>query len=244
MYPGVALRKGDPRTDLVRLVQTALGDDGWGEIPVDGVFGPVTESAVRTFQLRADLEPDGIVGPATWAALFGVPAPKSDRPATLLAKLALANCESQVGVRETGGNNRGPEVEKYLASVGKPPGRAWCVALGYWAYQTAADVLHVANPLVKTAGVLDHWDRAPTVVRVPIERVIDDPRNISPGALFCIDYGNRRGHQGMVVTAEAGGVHTIEGNTSPRGSREGHGVYKRFRPYRQINLGFLDYSRL
>ena len=36
---------------------------------VDGIFGPLTEQAVMTFQLNAGLVIDGIVGPKTWAAL-------------------------------------------------------------------------------------------------------------------------------------------------------------------------------
>jgi hypothetical protein len=35
----------------------------------DGAYGPKTVERVRYFQLRADLEPDGIVGPATRTAL-------------------------------------------------------------------------------------------------------------------------------------------------------------------------------
>jgi peptidoglycan hydrolase-like protein with peptidoglycan-binding domain len=48
----------------VRLLQQALGG-----IKVDGVFGPETEQAVRTFQESAGLTVDGIVGPQTSAAL-------------------------------------------------------------------------------------------------------------------------------------------------------------------------------
>ena len=38
---------------------------------VDGVFGPVTDKAVRLFQRDSDIDDDGIIGPLTWAALGG-----------------------------------------------------------------------------------------------------------------------------------------------------------------------------
>jgi peptidoglycan hydrolase-like protein with peptidoglycan-binding domain len=38
-------------------------------IPVDGIFGPATADAVRTFQLRRGLPPTGIADRATWTAI-------------------------------------------------------------------------------------------------------------------------------------------------------------------------------
>ena len=38
-------------------------------LPVDGVFGPQLEAAVKDFQQGAGLAADGIVGPLTWSAL-------------------------------------------------------------------------------------------------------------------------------------------------------------------------------
>jgi peptidoglycan hydrolase-like protein with peptidoglycan-binding domain len=36
---------------------------------VDGIFGVITESAVKMFQVAVRLEADGIVGPLTWEKL-------------------------------------------------------------------------------------------------------------------------------------------------------------------------------
>jgi peptidoglycan hydrolase-like protein with peptidoglycan-binding domain len=38
---------------------------------IDGVFGPVTKTAVEQFQGYSGLAVDGVVGPLTWAALGG-----------------------------------------------------------------------------------------------------------------------------------------------------------------------------
>ena len=50
----------------VQLLQQALGG-----LNVDGIFGPETEAAVRSFQSSHGLAVDGIVGPQTSAALRG-----------------------------------------------------------------------------------------------------------------------------------------------------------------------------
>ena len=74
------------------------------EIPADGIFGPVAERAVRRFQRRHGLVPDGIVGPLTRAALGLRPftARSVRRTSSVQLPLALrriAECES-------GGNPR------------------------------------------------------------------------------------------------------------------------------------------
>jgi peptidoglycan hydrolase-like protein with peptidoglycan-binding domain len=50
----------------VKLLQTALGS-----VHVDGIFGPETEEAVRTFQSSRGLSVDGVVGPQTVVAVRG-----------------------------------------------------------------------------------------------------------------------------------------------------------------------------
>lgn len=64
LAPGTSTK----RAPAVRVLQQALRSQGF-KIPVDGRFGVGTEGAVKRFQRRAGLSPDGIVGPATWTAL-------------------------------------------------------------------------------------------------------------------------------------------------------------------------------
>lgn len=57
-------------------MQHLLREHGAG-IAADGVFGPVTDAAVRTFQADNDLPSDGLVGPITWPHLVVSTAPGS-----------------------------------------------------------------------------------------------------------------------------------------------------------------------
>lgn len=49
----------------VRAVQSQLNESGYGLV-VDGVFGPATNTAVRSFQSAKGLGVDGVVGDNTW----------------------------------------------------------------------------------------------------------------------------------------------------------------------------------
>jgi peptidoglycan hydrolase-like protein with peptidoglycan-binding domain len=62
-YPNL-LQKGDEGED-VRILQERLRVAGFYYGKSTGIFGPITEDAVKRFQLAYKLEPDGIVGPAT-----------------------------------------------------------------------------------------------------------------------------------------------------------------------------------
>ena len=53
----------------VRSLQGALSDLGYYRGPVDADFGPFTEAAVSRFQRDHGLAMDGVVGPATYAAI-------------------------------------------------------------------------------------------------------------------------------------------------------------------------------
>lgn len=62
------IRYGD-RGEDVRAVQQALSFLGYSPGPIDGIFGPLTDEAVRNFQSDQRIAVDGIVGPETIAAL-------------------------------------------------------------------------------------------------------------------------------------------------------------------------------
>ena len=76
-YPGTPLRVGSRGPD-VTVVQTSLNRIGQNYpaipkvSPVDGIFGPQTEAAVKAFQQIFSLDPDGIVGRASWYQIVRV----------------------------------------------------------------------------------------------------------------------------------------------------------------------------
>lgn len=85
--------------DDVKHLQTDLNQHGFG-LTVDGVFGNATEASVRQFQLDSNLQSDGVVGPATWAALLGQEPPDlinsypttiSSGNAAMMAQIVEAN---------------------------------------------------------------------------------------------------------------------------------------------------------
>ncbi|WP_198530743.1 peptidoglycan-binding protein [Mycolicibacterium setense] len=64
----IALRRGDDGP-FVAILQHLLRARAFG-LKVDGIFGEVTERAVRRFQGNQGIGVDGIVGPVTWSRLF------------------------------------------------------------------------------------------------------------------------------------------------------------------------------
>lgn len=61
----VESNSGPAVANLQRLLKT----NGFSTGTIDGVFGPLTKSAVKSFQKSRKLVPDGIVGIKTWSAL-------------------------------------------------------------------------------------------------------------------------------------------------------------------------------
>ena len=66
--PSQPLKPGDTGSQ-VKTLQQALAALGYSAGKPDGVYGPSTQNAVERFQVAKGLNEDGIVGPATLAAL-------------------------------------------------------------------------------------------------------------------------------------------------------------------------------
>jgi hypothetical protein len=123
-----------------------------------------------------------------------------------------------LGVRETGGPNRGPWIDECLRFVGLDPagpdaphgGYAWCCAALVWcAHKGGVD-------LPRTALVAHLW-------RGVADRRID---TIEPGCGFVhLLPGGVHGHTGFVLRDNRDGdVMTLSGNTNGSGSRNGDRV--------------------
>jgi len=62
------LRRGMCGMDVAEL-QMKLQSLGYYPGPIDGIFGPLTENAVRQLQRDNNIKVDGIVGPQTYGIL-------------------------------------------------------------------------------------------------------------------------------------------------------------------------------
>jgi hypothetical protein len=266
-YPGHLIRRGELKKTIVKAVQQRLNELSIGSLTdnfsfeplkVDGDYGIQTEKAVKLFQLNftdkdgQPLQVDGVIGPATWGSLFGsatIPPVTSHKMPEFL-KEVLEIASEQVGIRENPiGSNRGPKVDEYIRSLGLNPSSGsfpWCVAFVYWCFNKASVNQGRNNPVFKTAGVHELWNKSRNqafVRRITSRQANNSFKLVQPGQIFCIDFGSGRGHVGLVESITNGKLVTIEGNTNVGGSREGVGVFRRqTRHIEQIDLGFIDYS--
>jgi hypothetical protein len=260
-YPGRLIKIGEKDAAIVKALKKQLNkalaassDTVLKLDPDNPNFGPSTREVVKLFQARhvdaegRPLKQDGEVGSLTWEALFGeasvvvTTTPDSD---FLVTVLAIASGEEAKKVREQPKNsNKGPEVSEYLRRTGVRPGLAWCCAFVYWCFDEAAKQHGRANPMVKTAGCLHHWNHAQRkgAGRILKSQAVNNPALVKSGMIFIIDHGGGLGHTGLIEKVEGGRITTIEGNTDASKTREGGGVYRLHRKIVEINKGFIDYT--
>ncbi len=160
---------------------------GYYDGRVDGVFGADTSAAVRHFQRRNGLTPDGVVGPTTWAALGYYAGPARQAPArraspaaaggqkhsrdlTLLAQAVRSEAEAepyegQVAVAAVILNRvEHPSYPKTIAGVIFQPGAFEAVSNGTFfkpplkqSIRAAQDALNGWDP---SHGAIFYWNPA------------------------------------------------------------------------------------
>lgn len=244
-YPNRIIQQGEPDKVLVTAIQNRLNELGCGPLQAIGIFGPKTTQAVRLLQARSidqkgnPLKIDGKIGAITWQVLFGV-SNQAVVQISNLATQALTVANSQVGVMENPiGSNSGPEVRKYQIAAGADDHTFWCMSFVYWCFQEAANSLSIPNPLVRTASVLDQWNRF-AGKKITTDQAVNNPSLVTPGSIFILSTGGTNGHTGIVESCAGGYITTIEGNSNDGGSRNGIGVFKRTnRKLSSVNRGFI-----
>jgi hypothetical protein len=148
---------------------------------------------------------------------------------------------------EPKGSNKGPEVTKYLQSVGLSGGLPWCMAFVYYIFDEVCKRLGKTNSTVKTGGCLNHWNQAPSDAKIPVDMVKSNISLIRPGQIFIMTRpGKGLGHTGIVVSVNESdrSFTSMEGNTNDQLSGEGDRVGINKRKIDGTNLvGFIDYFK-
>jgi len=156
-----------------------------------------------------------------------------------LVTLGVLAGEVDHDVREEGGNNMGPRMQRYRENADPPVGVAvpWCALLIQYASDVAARALGISNPLDavrQEALVLSYYEE--------LRNQEVDRQAAEVGDLVLFKFGSSSrpwDHIGLirippgVLTDE--GFQTIEGNTSDDSERDGDAVaYK----HRELDAGY------
>lgn len=148
-----------------------------------------------------------------------------------IAEAIARAASSKVGIRESGGNNKGAALAPFFAADNYKPNAAddgypWCAAFVCWAVAVACAGRPITFPLPRTPGAwaFEDWCRSvdgSVILRKPPKG------DIRRGDLVVFTFS----HIGIAVGNASGDrVATVEGNTDEAGSREGGGVYRKSRP--------------
>ena len=141
-------------------------------------------------------------------------------------ELLAVEAAKWVGVKEVGGDNKGPEVEMFQKSVnGIAVGQSWCMDFMQYCIKAVEKEFSLTSPIFRSEHVLTVWNKSPVSMRSTAPEV--------GYLMFWQHVGTSNGHVGVVtrVGPKAGVVSTIEGNTGDGEGvvREGDGVYRRLR---------------
>ncbi len=91
-----SFQQGDQGTEIAEI-QGQLIDLGY-DVIADGEYGPATVDAIRQFQESQGINPDGLIGPATYEALLGRDMPDVSRGSSVIARRVVQTSMQYMGV--------------------------------------------------------------------------------------------------------------------------------------------------
>jgi cell wall-associated NlpC family hydrolase len=142
---------------------------------------------------------------------------------------------TKLGVKESGGNNKGKELQPFFAADNYKPnatddGYAWCASFVCWVFQVvlAGRSVTFKRPTTPSAFGFIDWSLAQDSSTNTKRNPMDD---IKRGDLVIFKFS----HIGIALAdAKDGKIQTIDGNTNAAGSREGNAVAKKTRAVSQV----------
>lgn len=151
-----------------------------------------------------------------------------------IAEAVAQAAESKIGVRESGGANKGPAIQPFFDADwydpnGKLPGDdgyAWCASFVCWCVMVAVAGRKItfSRPRTPSAWGFEAWSLSQDNSTRTLKPAGKD---IKRGDLVIFKFS----HIGIAISPpdDKGYLYTIEGNTNSAGSREGDGVYRKRR---------------
>jgi uncharacterized protein (TIGR02594 family) len=185
---------------IMQRIQHELARRGFDPGGIDGIDGPRTRSAVRRFQASAGLLVDGVVGPKTFAALFGdAPAPP---PADDPGIPWFQEARRLIGVRETVGPGSSPVIIDWAEKAGidyRSDDVAWCgLFVAHCVSATLQD-----EPLPNDPLGARNWQRFGAPCTAQLGAII---------VFWRINPAGTRGHVGFYAGEDDQAFHVLGGN--------------------------------
>lgn len=151
-----------------------------------------------------------------------------------LAKIA----KTQIGVKEEGGNNKGPMIVEYQKATWLKPGPwPWCAAFVDWVIMKTLTSKDVMNELgLKNATQAKNW-RPRTAAAWDFDKwstskgftILTENDKAKVGDIVTFDFS----HVGIIIEDQSDDyIITVEGNTNVKGERDsvsGDGVWQKRR---------------
>jgi uncharacterized protein (TIGR02594 family) len=212
------LKQGSSGAAVKDLQEKLNASGAQPPLEVDGDFGPKTKAAVISYQKNHSLDPDGIVGPKTWASLNGgseqekpehnkpgrdqdkpnSDKPKNSNPQTGTGPTWIGIAQAEVGTKEISGSKHNPRIIEYHSTTGKfsDDETPWCASFVNW-------VMQKAGYQGTNSALALSWQSWGKKLTKP-----------AYGSIAVFSWGGGKGHVGFVVGKSGNNIQVLGGNQS------------------------------